>query len=126
MATEVTIDTNLPMSQLAEVFKKSMRASWFSEIRGGGAEFSNLPRDAFSGLEKDPPTFSVMAIMGGGGADIQKSAVCMAAWERGDRVQLQLTVTKALGALGVKAKGKIRKFANAVGAEDSSAKISGL
>lgn len=121
----VAIQTQVPMQQVGELFRRSMRVSWVSEnITGAGTQFERPPADAFDDLNTDPPHFTVMAILGGRGAQIQKSAVHMAAWDRGSHREIQLAVGKNLGALGFKAKGKMRKFVEALSVVDPQTRYS--
>jgi hypothetical protein len=104
-----------------------MRVSWVSEnITGAGTQFQNPPPSAFDSVASDPPTFSVMAILGGRGAEIQRSAVFMYGWDRRDHREIVLTVGKSLGAFGVKANMKMRRFVGALRMTDPSATCEGL
>ena len=124
----VEMITSAPTKDLAEIFRKSMRVSWFSEnVVGAGTTFEKPPRDdAFGDLNNNPPAFEVMAILGGRGAAVQKSAVFMYVWDRGDKREVALTVGKNLAALGLKAKAKMRRFADAVVASYPGTSVSGL
>lgn len=119
--------TALSLEEIAEIFRRAMRVSWVSEnITGAGTTFEAPQGNAFSQLQTDTPDFSVMALLGGRGADIQKSAVHMYAWDRKERREVQLVVAKNLGAFGVKATSKIRRFADEIRSTDSSATVQGL
>jgi hypothetical protein len=123
----VEILTNLSIKHAAMTFQQAMRVSKLSEWKGQGTEFTKPPRDeAFGDLEEDPPDFEVMAVLGGGGSDLQKSGVQMYAWDRGGQTEIVLVAGRALFALGVKAKTKMRKFVDALRAEDPSLQVSGL
>jgi len=127
MAQSVQITTSASLQDVGALFQKAMRVSWLSEnVTGAGTEFQKPPDGAFSDLETDPPQFSVMALLGGRGAEIQKSAVYMYAWDRGSKREIELQVGKSLAAFGVKARGKMRKFAAELHTIDPSAVVSGL
>lgn len=119
--------TGLAIEEIAEIFRSAMRVSWLSEnITGAGTTFEAPRGDAFTQLQSDPPDFAVMALLGGRGAEIQKSAVHMYAWDRGERREVALTTVKNLGALGAKAARKIRRFTDGVRSADASATLQGL
>jgi hypothetical protein len=124
MAREQTrITTILTLQEAAELFRQSMKVSWWSEtITGSGTQFSKPLCNAFSELDNDPPSFSVVAKLGGRGAAIQGSAVHMYAWDRGDCREIAIVVEKNLLAVGLKAKRKIDKFLSIVQAADLSTK----
>lgn len=123
----VEIDTAVPMQEVADLFRRAMRVSWVSEnITGAGTTFDSPRGSVFDNLDNDPPDFSVMATLGGRGAEIQKSAVHMHMWNRGDRREILLGVGRNLGAFGVKANRKIRRFITALEAEDASLKYTGI
>ncbi len=128
MAKEpVQITTKFSMQEVGELFRRAMRVSWFSEnISGAGTQFEKPPVDAFNELNQDQPHFSVMALLGGRGADIQKSAVYMYAWDRGDHVDIVMFVGKNLGALGLKSRSKMKKFIGALQAADPTTEYVGL
>jgi hypothetical protein len=116
MAKEpIRIQTAASLEDAANVFQKSMRATWFSEnISGQGTEFQTPPAGAFDSARTDPPKFSVMALLGGTGPEALKSAVYMYAWDRGEHREITMTVGRAMGAFGVKANVKMRKFVTAL------------
>src|SRR2546430_1050611 len=119
MAKPVRIRTNASIEEAAALFQHAMRVSWISEnVLGQGTVFEEPPASVFDSLESDRPHFSVMAILGGGGDEIQKSAVYLHAWDRGEYREIILTVGKNIGALGVKAKMKIRRFMTALQGSD--------
>jgi hypothetical protein len=123
----VEIKTKLTMNQSAQLFREAMRVSWLSEnITGAGTTFEETPSGAFDSLNADPADFSVMATLGGRGAEIQKSAVHMYMWDRGDHREIVLGIGKNLGALGIKANSKIRRFAAALQAADPSTSYTGI
>lgn len=123
----VQIRTSLSIRDCAALFQESMKVSKLSGWKGQGTEFGKPPVDeAFGDLDEDPPTFSVMAVIGGGGSDWQKSAVRMYAWDRGEATEIEITTGRALLSLGVKAKGKIMRFVQALQASDPSVQYSGL
>lgn len=121
------IQTKLSIQEIASVFQQSMRVSWFSEkITRAGTKF-DTPRDTvFSSLNENPPQFSVEASLGGRGVEIQKSAVQMYVWDRGDYREITLVVEKNLGAFGVKAKQKIKKFVTEIEDLDPKSQCVGL
>jgi hypothetical protein len=123
----IRIRTTAPLEDAAGLFRQAMRVSWVSEnITGAGTQFGTPPASAFDSLDKDPPTFSVMAVLGGRGAEIQQSAVFLHAWDRGDHREIVMTVGKSLGALGIKANSKMRKFVAALRLTDPAAECEGL
>jgi hypothetical protein len=123
-SSPVTITTTASIRDAVGLFEKSMRVSWFSEnISGAGTTFEP-PRT--SAYPDDPPQYATMALLGGRGAEIQKSAVHMYAWDRGDHREIQMAVGKNLGALGMKAKGKMRKYVAALQTIDPSLSTTGL
>ncbi|NJP44132.1 hypothetical protein [Actinacidiphila epipremni] len=122
----VEITTTLPMEDVAALFQRAMRVSWWSEFRGAGTQFEEPRGSVFDRLSGDQPDFVVMAVLGGGGTEIQKSAVHMNMWDRGSHREIMLGVGKALGAFGVKANRKIRRFVNALAAEDGSLRYTGI
>jgi hypothetical protein len=127
MAGPVQIKTKLPVRECAALFQQSMRVSRLSEFKGQGTQFMKPPVDeAFGDLDEDPPSFSVRAVMGGGGAEAQKSAVDLYAWDRDGYTEIELSVGRALFALGFKAKGKIMKFVQVLRQADPSAEYAGL
>jgi len=67
-----------------------------------------------------------MAVLGGGGTDIQKSAVHMNMWDRGSHREILLGVGKNIGALGLKANRKIRRYVDALATVDSSVRYTGI
>jgi len=122
----VEIRTKLPVKDCASLFEQSMKVSWVSNVKGQGTQFGKPPTNAFSELDSDPPAFSVMATLGGGGADAQATDVVLLAWDRGDRRELRVMDGKAIFSLGMKSKGKVKKFVSALQAADPSAECSGL
>lgn len=119
MSQPVKITTKLSAQDIAALFQLSMRVSWWSEhITGAGTTFEKPPASAFDELNTDTPQFSVRAMLGGRGADIQKSAVDMYIWDRGKHREVLLDTRKALLAFGIKANGKIKKFITAIKAAD--------
>jgi hypothetical protein len=128
MAKEpIRIQTTASLEDATGIFQKSMRATWFSEnISGQGTEFREPPADVFDSVRSDPPTFSVMALFGGTGPEALKSAVYMHAWDRGEHREIMMTVGKAIGAFGVKANVKMRKFVTALRTVDPSARATGI
>lgn len=122
----VQIQTNLSVRDCASLFEQSMRVSFVSNIKGQGTTFSKPPGNAFDDLDNDPPTFSVMATLGGGGAEAQATDVVMLAWDRGDRRDIQVMDGKALLSLGIKSRSKVRKFVSAIRAADPSVECSGI
>lgn len=123
---KVEIQTQLPVRDAAEIFKEAMKVSWISNIKGQGTEFGNVPRNAFSDLDDDPPTFSVMATLGGGGTDAQATDVVLLAWDRGSRRELVVMDGKALLSLGMKSKSKVKKFVASLKAADPSVQFVGI
>jgi len=74
----------------------------------------------------DAPDFAVIAVLGGRSAEIQKSAVHVYAWDRGDHHELRLRVGTNLAAIGIKGSMKIRKFVTALQAADPATTCDGL
>jgi hypothetical protein len=123
----VEITTTVSMREAAALFQRAMRVSWYSEnISGQGTTFEDSRGSVFDRLDDDRPDFSVMAMIGGGGVGIQKSAVHLYIWDRGSRREILLGVGKNLGALGIKANGKIRRFVAALQEEDASLTYTGI
>ena len=122
----VQVQTKLPVRECAALFEQSMKVSWLSNFKGQGTSFSKPPGNAFSDLDGDPPTFSVMATLGGGGGEAQATDVVLFAWDRGDRRDLQVMDGKALLSLGMKSKSKVKKFVAALQAADPSVQYAGL
>ncbi|MCM2422178.1 hypothetical protein [Streptomyces sp. RKAG293] len=123
----VEIVTEASAQDAAALFQKSMRVSWVSEnITGAGTEFVEPRGSVFDRLDDDVPDFAVVAMLGGRGAEIQKSAVHMYLWDRGDHREITLGVVRNLGALGLKAKSKMRRFIAALEEIDPSVKYTGL
>ncbi|MFI6333511.1 hypothetical protein [Streptomyces sp. NPDC050535] len=123
----VEIVTEASTQDAAALFRRAMRVSWFSEnITGAGTVFDEPRGSVFDNLNQDPPDFAVVAVLGGRGAEIQKSAVHMYVWDRRGRREIRLGVARNLGALGFKAKNKIRRFVAALEEIDPSAKYTGL
>ena len=122
----VEIQTKVSVRDAAELFQDSMKVSWVSNFKGQGTQFSKPPGNAFSDLDNDPPSFSVMATLGGGGADSQATDVVLLAWDRGDRRELQVMDGKALFSLGMKSKRLVRKFVTKLQEADPSLEYVGL
>jgi hypothetical protein len=123
----VQIRTKLPVRDCASLFEQSMKVSWMSNFKGQGTQFRKPPADdAFGDLDDDPPTFSVMATLGGGGSEAQATDVVLLAWDRGDGRELQVMDGKALLSLGMKSKGKVKKFIAALQAADPSVEYAGI
>ena len=123
-AHRVQIITQLPMSQVADIFRHAMRVSWASEhITGAGTTFEQPYGDAFDQLDGDPADFAVVAKLGGRGAEIQGSSVHMYMWDRGAKREIDLLVSKHLLALGVKANRKIDRFIVDLRAADPSTSV---
>ena len=100
-----------------------MKVSFISNTRGQGTSFSKPPGNAFSYLDNDSPTFSVMATLGGGGYESQATDVVLLASDRGDRRELQVMDGKALLSLGMKSKSKVKKLIAALQAADPTASV---
>lgn len=125
--TPVEIRTYASVQDVADAFRHSMRVSWLSEnITGAGTQFESPRSDVFSDIETDRPDFAVVAILGGRGAELQKSAVHMSVWDRGEFREIELLVGKSLAALGIKAKAKMRKFAATLQQMDPQLQCVGL
>jgi|SRR5882757_10884980 len=123
----VEITTEVSMEGAAALFRKAMRVSWVSEnITGAGTTFDEPRGSVFDSLGNDQPDFSVMATLGGRGAEIQKSAVHLHMWDRGSHREILLGVGRNLGAFGIKANRKIRRFVVALQEEDPSLKYTGI
>lgn len=122
----VQIQTKLAVREAAELFEQAMQVSWLSNFKGQGTQFSKPPGNAFSDLDEDPPTFSVMATLGGGGAEAQATDVVLLAWDRGDRRELTVMDGKALLSLGMKSKRMVKKFIAALQAADASTQYAGI
>lgn len=122
----VQIHTNLPVKDCATLFEQSMQVSFVSNIKGQGTQFSKPPTNAFSDLDDDPPAFSVMATLGGGGAEVQATDVVLLAWDRGDRRELRVMDGKAVLSLGMKSKSKVKKFVSALQGADPSTEYAGI
>ncbi len=119
MSQPVKLTTKLSAQDIAQLFRLSMRVSWWSEhITGAGTTFEKPPGSAFDDIDSDPPKFSVRAMIGGRGFDIQKSAVDMYIWDRGTHREVLLDIRKSLGSFGIKANGKIQKFIAAIKATE--------
>jgi len=122
----VEISTAASMEEAAALFQRAMRVSWWSEFRGAGTAFEEPRGSVFDRLDGDQPDFAVMAVLGGGGTDIQKSAVHMNMWDRGSHREILLGVGKNIGALGLKANRKIRRYVDALATVDSSVRYTGI
>ncbi len=122
----VEIRTTLAVKDCASHFEDSMGVSWVSNLKGQGTSFGKPLSSAFSDLNNDPPTFSVMATLGGGGVDAQATDVVLLAWDRGDLRELKVIDGKALLSLGMKSKGKVKKFIAALQSADRSVEYSGI
>jgi hypothetical protein len=127
MGKQVAIRTNVSIKEAAAAFQQAMRVSWLSEFKGQGTQFVKPPSDdAFGDLDDDQPDFEVMAILGGGGSEWQKSGIQMYVWDRGASREIQLVTGKNLLALGMKAASKLRKFVEAIRMLDPAAEVHGL
>ncbi|MFD8375117.1 hypothetical protein ACFV2Z_30780 [Streptomyces sp. NPDC059688] len=123
----VEITTQLSMAEAADVFRMAMRVSWWSEhITGAGTTFEEPRGSVFETVAEDRPDFAVLALLGGRGAEIQKSAVHMYMWNRGGHRQIMLGVGRNLGSFGIKANRKIRRYVDALTDLDPSAEYSGI
>lgn len=123
----VEIITRLSMAEAADVFRGAMRVSWWSEhITGAGTTFEQPTGSVFDHLQEDRPDFAVMALLGGRGADIQKSAVHMYMWDRGAHREIALGVGRNLASFGIKANRKIRRFVDTLSEIDPDLKCTGL
>ncbi|MEU5094710.1 hypothetical protein [Streptomyces sp. NPDC020996] len=123
----VEITTRLSMAEAADAFRAAMRVSWWSEnITGAGTTFEEPRGSVFDTVAEDRPDFAVMAILGGRGAEIQKSAVHMYMWNRGAHREIMLGVGRNLGAFGIKANRKIRRYVDALSDLDPSMEFSGI
>jgi hypothetical protein len=126
MAKPTKINTQASVQDAAGLFRRAMRVSWVSEnVTGRGTQFETPAVHAFDGLAADPPSHSVVAMIGGGGHETQQSAVCLHVWDRGDYRDLVLVVQRDIAALGIKANLKIRRFETALQALDSSMQRAG-
>ena len=125
--TPVEIITQLSMAEAADVFRGAMRVSWWSEnITGAGTTFEGPRGSVFDTVAQDRPDFTVMALLGGRGAEIQKSAVHMYMWDRGAHREIALGVGRNLAAFGIKANRKIRRFVDELTELDPSMKYTGI
>ncbi|MFF8406234.1 hypothetical protein ACF06P_31955 [Streptomyces sp. NPDC015684] len=123
----VEITTQLSMAEAADVFRMAMQVSWWSEhITGAGTTFEEPRGSVFETVAEDRPDFAVLALLGGRGAEIQKSAVHMYMWNRGGHRQIMLGVGRNLGSFGIKANRKIRRYVDALTDLDPSAEYSGI
>lgn len=122
----VRIQTKLAVRDAADLFQKSTQVSWLSNFKGQGTEYTKPPGSAFDDLDDDPPAFSVMATLGGGGAESQATDVVLLAWDRGERRELVVMDGKALLSLGIKSKRMVRKFIAALQAADPSVEYAGI
>ncbi|MCX4997354.1 hypothetical protein OG739_32160 [Streptomyces longwoodensis] len=123
----VEITTQLSMAEAADVFRSAMRVSWWSEhITGAGTTFEEPTGSVFDSVAEDRPDFAVMALLGGRGAQIQKSAVHMYMWNRGGHREIMLGVGRNLAAFGIKANRKIRRYVDALAEADPSLEYSGI
>lgn len=123
----IEIRTRLSIKQAAAAFEQCMRVSRLSEFKGQGTQFMKPPTDdAFGDLDDDRPHFEVMAVLGGGGSEWQKSGVELYAWDRGESRELQLFIGRSLLSFGVKAKSKVRSFVEELRAADPSLEVFGL
>ncbi|MFD5159388.1 hypothetical protein ACFWMJ_15140 [Streptomyces hawaiiensis] len=123
----VEITTRLSMAEAADVFRRAMRVSWWNEhITGAGTTFEEPRGSVFDTVAEDRPDFVVMALLGGRGAQIQKSAVHMYMWNRGAHRQIMLGVGRNLGSFGLKANRKIRRYVDELADLDPSMKSSGI
>jgi hypothetical protein len=123
----VEIATEISIQDVADLFQKAMRMNWLNEhILGAGTTFEEPRASVFDNLNEDPPDFAVMALLGGRGGEIQRSAVHMYIWNRGGHREILLGVGRNLGSLGITAKSKIRRFIAALEEEDSSLKYTGI
>jgi hypothetical protein len=127
MGKVVQVSSKVSVEDAAELFKKSMRVTWLSEVSGRGTKFEKPRQDeAFGDLDKDKPIFEVMAILGGSGEDINRSAVFLFAWDRGSHREFRLGQGNALLATGIKGKLKINKFVVALRQLDPHLQAAGL
>ncbi|MFF0204856.1 hypothetical protein [Streptomyces sp. NPDC005017] len=123
----VEIRTQLSMAEAADVFRQAMRVSWWNEnITGAGTTFEQPSGSVFDSVAEDLPDFAVMALLGGRGAEIQKSAVHMYMWNRGDHREILLGVGRNLGSFGIKANRKIRRYIETLTVLDPALKYSGI
>jgi len=123
----VEITTQLSMAEAADVFRDAMRVSWWSEhVTGAGTTFEQPSGSVFDTVAEDRPDFVVMALLGGRGAGIQKSAVHMYMWNRGPNREIMLGVGRNLGSFGIKANRKIRRYVDALADLDPSMEYSGI
>ncbi|MEV7994569.1 hypothetical protein AB0O67_22425 [Streptomyces sp. NPDC086077] len=123
----VEITTQASMAEAADVFRRAMRVSWWSEhITGAGTTFEEPRASVFEQLHQDKPDFAVMALLGGRGAEIQKSAVHMYMWDRGGHREIALGVGRNLASFGLKANRKIRRFVDDLSDVDPSLEHTGI
>lgn len=123
----VEITTQLSMAEAADVFRHAMRVNWWSEyITGAGTTFEEPRGPVFDTVAQDRPDFTVRALLGGRGAEIQKSAVHMYMWDRGAHREIVLGVGRSLGAFGIKANRKIRRYVDRLTELDPSMKYTGI
>ena len=123
-AHRVRLVTQLPMAQVAEIFRRAVRVSWFSEnITGAGTTFEQPYGDAFDQLDTDPADFAIVAELGGRGLEIQGSSVHMYMWDRGSKREIHLLVSKHLLAVGMKAQRKIDRFIADLRSADSTTTV---
>ncbi|MFC4506948.1 MULTISPECIES: hypothetical protein [Streptomyces] len=123
----VEITTQASMEEAADLFRSAMRVSWWNEnITGAGTTFEQPRGSVFDQLHQDRPDFAVMALLGGRGAEIQKSAVHMYMWDRGAHREIALGVGRNLGSFGIKANRKIRRFVDALSDVDPSLEFTGI
>ncbi|WP_369153174.1 hypothetical protein [Streptomyces sp. R17] len=123
----VEITTRLSMADAADAFRDAMRVSWWHEtVTGAGTTFEQPRGSAFDTLAEDPPDFAVLALLGGRGAEIQKSAVHMYMWDRGGHREIMLGVGRNIGSFGIKANRKIRRYVDTLADLDPSMEYSGI
>lgn len=126
-AHRVRVVTRLTLQDISEIFRRAMRVSWISEnITGAGTTFERPYGDVFDELNADPADFSIIANMGGRGAEIQGSSVHMYAWDKGDHREVHLLVSRKLLSFGAKANKKIGRFVQHIRTSDASTTVTGL
>jgi hypothetical protein len=121
------IQTSLAIREVAALFQQAMRVNFIDELLGRGTKFSKPPTDeAFGDLDDDPPSFSVMATLGGQRAEVQVSAVVLFAWDRGDHRDLLINEGRALLSMGIKSKWKVQRYVAKLQELDPTLKVVGL
>ncbi|MEU8715243.1 hypothetical protein [Streptomyces sp. NPDC048663] len=123
----VEITTRLSMTEAADVFRTAMRVSWWNEnITGAGTTFEEPGGSVFDTVAQDRPDFAVIAVLGGRGAEVQKSAVHMYMWDRGGHREIMLSVGRNLRSFGLKANRKIRRYVDELAELDPALEHSGI